>query len=267
MPLGGGEERPERVPDAPPGTAEAPYDIGGDVRVGEALEPHRDRLPVERAVLLLEQPLHEGRLGTREDVRRDVAVVLDVAPQDRVEAAHLRHVLELVEDDERPGAGVPDPTGKIEERVQCRQRVNVPFDLELHADPQGAERKAEAGALEEVVDPRAKGALQLPRVGPLHADGDVGEREDAVEVDENGDHSRRSLRLTEDSLQEARLPVLPRCVQTDVVAPGGGLEQAPRLLVAVDDVVGTDAPRVDERVRMLHRWSTVHTYTDVRAEW
>ena len=57
--------------------------------VGEAAESHRHRLPVERALLRAEELLHEPLLRAREDVRSDLALVLDVAPQDRVGGLHL----------------------------------------------------------------------------------------------------------------------------------------------------------------------------------
>ena len=48
--------------------------------------------------------------------------------------------------------------------------------------------------------------------------------------------------------QQARLPVLARGVQTDVVAPDRMAEQEPHLVVAIDDVLGRDGAGVDERV-------------------
>ena len=99
-------------------------------------------------------------------------------------------------------------------------------ELQPGADPERAEREPEAGALEELLDPRARLALQLPRVGALEADRDVGDREDAVEVDEDRDHPLLPLAVAEHAPQQARLAVLPRRVEAHVVAADRGRRAA-----------------------------------------
>ncbi len=128
------------------------------------------------------------------------------------------------------------------------QRIGARIDLEPGADPERAERETEPGALQELLDPAAHLALQLPRVGALEADRDVGDREDAVEVDEDRDQALLPLAVAEDTAQQARLAVLPRRVEAHVVPSDRGGQESHRLVVPVDDVVGRERMRVDERV-------------------
>ena len=172
-----------------------------------------------------------------------------MAAQQRVHLLHLGDVLELVEHDQRPeAAALLEPQRQVEQRVQRGQRIRARVDLEPGADPERAEREAEARALQELLDPAARLPLQLPRVGALEADRDVGDREDAVEVDEDRDQTLLPLAVAEDAAQQARLAVLPRRVEAHVVAADRGRQQLARLVVPVDDVVGRERVRVDERV-------------------
>ena len=120
--------------------------------------------------------------------------------------------------------------------------------MEAGADPERAEREAEARALQELLDPCPHLPLQLPRVGALEADRDVGDREDAVEVDEDRDQAFLPLAVTEHPPEQARLAVLSGRVEPHVVPADRGREQPLCLLVTVDDVVRRERPRVDERV-------------------
>jgi hypothetical protein len=245
------QQRVQRLPHAPLRPAEPSRHVLRDVLVAEPLEPERDGRAVERPVLRLEQPLHHPGLGAREHVRRNVALVLDVAAQDRVELIHLRDVLELVEHDERatPPA-LREPQRQVEQRVQRRQRVALRVELQPSADAERTQREPEAGALQKLLDARTHLALQLPRVGTLDAHRHVGDRQHAVEVDEDRDEALVLLPVAQHAAEEARLAVLPRRVQPHVVAADGPLEQATRLVVAVDHLVGRDRPRVHERVRV-----------------
>ena len=101
------------------------------------------------------------------------------------------------------------------------------------------------------------------RVRTLEADRHVGERVDAVEVDEHGDQPLLPLGIPERALQQRRLSVLPRCVQADVVAPDCLLEELVRLRVAIEDVVRRDRAGVDERVDVDDHGATLR-YRTVR---
>ena len=90
--------------------------------------------------------------------------------------------------------------------------------------------------------------FQLPRVGTFDPDGDVGNRQHAVEVDHDRDQALAALPVAQHPPEQARLAVLPRRVEADEVAPDGPLEQPVRLLVAIDHLVGRDRAGVDERV-------------------
>ena len=91
-------------------------------------------------------------------------------------------------------------------------------------------------------------ALELPRIGALEPHRDVGDRQDAVQVDEDRDHPLLLLPVAQHPPQKARLPELPRREQTDVMAADCVREQALRLLVPVDDFLRRDRVGVDERV-------------------
>ena len=249
MARGRRDERPDALAARAVRLPKAVDDVRGDVGVGEAAEPHRHRLPVERALLRAEQLLHQPLLRAGEDVRGDLALVLDVAAQDRVRGVHLAEILELVERDQRAVAPVLlEPQRQVEQRMERGERVRARLELELHADPERREREAEAGSLQELLDPRADAAAKLRRVGALEPHGDVRERQHAEEVDEDRDHPLAALRLLEHAAEQARLPVLPRRVEPDVVPADGRAQQLGRLRVPVDQVLGRDRPRVDERV-------------------
>src|SRR6185503_15463863 len=104
------------------------------------------------------------------------------------------------------------------------------------------------GALEERLDARAELALELLRVRPLEPHGDVGDRGDPIEVDEDRNQALVPLAVVERLLEEARLPVLARRVEADVVAPDRVPKEPTHLVLSVDDVLGGDGPRVDEWV-------------------
>ena len=114
------------------------------------------------------------------------------------------------------------------------------------ADAVGAERQAEPGPLEQLVDTGAERALELAGVRALEADGDVGDGHDAVEVDEDRDEALLLLAVAERALEQARLAVFPRREQTDVVSADGGTEELVRLLVAVEQLLRRDRARVNE---------------------
>ncbi len=99
MALGRLEQRPQGLADPAAGLHEPVGDVLGDVRVAEPPEPDRDGRAVQRPLPGLEQLLHEAGLGAGEDVRGDLAVVLDVASDQPVEILDLPDVLELVERD------------------------------------------------------------------------------------------------------------------------------------------------------------------------
>jgi hypothetical protein len=175
-------------PDVAVAGAEAIEDVAGDVVVRQSLKAHRHRRPVERAILVLEELLHERRLRAREDVRGDLALVLDMAAKQAVEIGHFFDVLELVERDERAVAtALLETQGQIQQRVERRQGVDPRVELQSRADSVGAERQPDAAPLEEALDLRPQRSLELPRVGALEADGDVGDRGCTVEIDEDGD--------------------------------------------------------------------------------
>ena len=90
--------------------------------------------------------------------------------------------------------------------------------------------------------------FEMARVGTLEPDRHVGERDDAIQVDPDRDEALLTLAVPERPLQQARLAVLARRVEAHVVAADGVREQRPRLALPVDDVVGRDRVRVDERV-------------------
>ena len=79
-----------------------------------------------------------------------------------------------------------EPQRQVEQRVQRGQRIRPRLELELHADPERREREAETRPLQELLDPRARTPpLKLRRVRALDPHGDVRERQDAEEVDED----------------------------------------------------------------------------------
>src|SRR5205823_8735088 len=83
---------PRRPPRSPP----FPYTTlfrSRDGVVGEPAEAHRDGRAVERTVLVLEQLPHQRRLGACKHVGRNLAVMLDVAPEQAVEVGDLVDVL------------------------------------------------------------------------------------------------------------------------------------------------------------------------------
>ena len=86
------------------------------------------------------------------------------------------------------------------------------------------------------------------RVGALEPDRHVGDRVDPVEVDEDRDEPLLLLAVAQRPLQQARLPVLARRVEAHVVAADRVLQQLVGLPVPIEDVLGRDRPRVDERV-------------------
>ena len=249
MALRRAEQRVQRLPHLALARAKTRRDVLGDVLVAEAAETNRHRRAVQRRLLVLEELLHQPGLGAGKDVRGDVALELDVAPEDPVERRHLAHVLELVERDQRPeAAGFLEPQRQVEQRVQRRQRVGLGFQLKPRADPERAEREPKARLLEELLDAAPDRAPQLLRVCTLEADGHIGERDDAVQVNEHRHEPLLLLAVRENSPEQARLAVLARRVEPDVVAADRVLQQVLRLLVAVDDLLGRDRPRVDERV-------------------
>ena len=176
-------------------------------------------------------------------------MVLDVAANQPVEIGHLVDVLELVERDQRAVApALLEPQRQVEERVQSGQRVGLRVELDAGADPVHAEREPDAGALQELVDARPHRALQVARVGPFEPNGHVGDRGDPVEVDEHRDQPLLPLAVGEHPAQQARLAVLPRRIEPDVVAADRVREQRAGLVVPVDDLVGRERMRVDEGV-------------------
>ena len=114
-----------------------------------------------------------------------------------------------------------------------------------------AERQPDPGPLEKSLDALAEVALELLRVRALEADGDVGDGRDSVQVDEDRDEPLVSLAVVQRPLEQARLPVLARGVQPDVVTADGAPEELPHVLVAIDDVLGRHGARIDERVDVL----------------
>ena len=145
MAQGRRDERVEGVTDTAAGLTEAFDDVGGDVAVLEALEPHRNRLAVERPLPVLEEPAHQARLRAGEDERGDLTLELDVAAQQRVHVFHLRDVLELVEHDQRPEAAallVAAAAGRAARAGAAA--VSSRVDLKPGADSERAERQPEA---------------------------------------------------------------------------------------------------------------------------
>ena len=135
--------------------------------------------------------------------------MLDVAAQDRVGGADLAEVLELVERDQRAEAAVLlQAQRQVEQRVQRGQRIRPRLQLQLHADAESREREAEPRPLQEVLDPAADAPAKLGCVCALEPDGDVRQRQDAEEVDEDRGHPLAPLRLPEHATQELVLPYL-----------------------------------------------------------
>lgn len=104
---------------------EAVPDIGGDVGGAKGCEVDRTGLAVEGPTLAGEELAHHPHVGAGEDVARRLAVVLDLAADDRVDLpAGGEHVLELVEDDEHPDAALAVQRGgkcqAVEERLLGR---------------------------------------------------------------------------------------------------------------------------------------------------
>src|SRR4029077_8746140 len=191
-------------------------------------EPKRHRRAVQRGLLVLEQLLHQAGLGTGEHVRGDLALELDVAPEDPVELRHLAHVLELVERDVgAEAAGLLERQRQVEQRVRRRQRIRPRLELEPSADPERAERQAETRLLEEVLDARADRAAELLRVRALESHGAAGERDDAVEVDEHRKEPLLPLAVGEGPPEQARLAVLARRVEAGGNGAGGNAAQTP----------------------------------------
>ena len=85
-----------------------------------------------------------------------------MATQQPVEIGNLRHVLELVERNERAvPAALVEALRQIEQSVERGQGVDLArVELELRADAEGAEREAEAGPLQELLDLRLERPLQ-----------------------------------------------------------------------------------------------------------
>ena len=158
-----------------------------------------------------------------------------------VEPVHLVDVLELVQGDEGAvAAALLEPKRQVEQRVQRRQRVEPGIDLQLRADPVRAEREADAGPLKELLDLRAHCSLQVLRVGTLEANGHVRDRGDTVEIDENRDQTLPLFAVAQRPLQEARLAVLARREEPDIMAADDVAKQLLRLRIAVDHVLGRE---------------------------
>jgi hypothetical protein len=132
--------------------------------------------------------------------------------------------------------------------MQRRQGVGLGVDSQLRADAVGAEREADAGLLEEVLHLGPERAFQVLRVGTLETDGDVGDRGDAIQVDEHGDQVLLLLPVAKRAPQQTRLAVLARGEQADVVAADDVAQELLRFFVPVDDVLGENRVGVDERV-------------------
>jgi hypothetical protein len=175
--------------------------------------------------------------------------VLDVAAQQAVETVDAPDVLELVEGDQRAVApGLLEAERQLEQGVEGRERILHRLELELGADAEGAEREPDPRPLEERLHPPPEVAFQLLRVRALEPHRDVADRRDAVEVDEHGDEPFGALPVVQGALEEARLAVLAGRVEPHVVAADDVPEELPHLVLAVDDVLGRDRPRVDERI-------------------
>ena len=150
--------------------------------------------------------------------------MLDVTPEEAVEAVDAADVLELVEDDER---AVPtrclEAQRQVEQGVERGQRIARRVELEPRADPERAERKPDARALEERLDAPAQLAAEVLRIGALEPHGHVRDRRHPVEVDEDADQALAALPVVESPSEQARLAVLARRVEPDVVAADGVL--------------------------------------------
>jgi hypothetical protein len=88
----------------------------------------------------------------------------------------------------------------------------------------------------------------VPGVGALEADGDVGDRGDAVEVDQDRDQPLARLAVAQRPPEQAGFAVLARREQPHVVAADAVAQKLLSLGVAVDHVLGRQRVRVDERV-------------------
>ena len=177
--------------------------------------------------------------------------MLDVASHQPVEIGDLVDVLELVEDDERPvAAAFLQPQRKREQRMEGRQRSELRVELQPRADAERTEREADAGLLQEVLDPRSNRALQLPGVRALEPDRDVGQGDDPIEIDEDGNQPLPLLALLQRPSEQARLAVLARCVETHVVASHDTAKQLLRLAVSIDDVLRRHRAGVHEGIHI-----------------
>jgi len=80
-------------------------------------------------------------------------VVLDVAPQESVEALDAADVVKLVEDDERAvAAGRVEAQRQLEQRVERRERIARGLELEPRADPERTEEETDPRSLQEALD-------------------------------------------------------------------------------------------------------------------
>src|SRR4029079_2901857 len=183
------------------------------------------------------------------DIRGDLALMLDVAPKQTVEAVDASDVLELVEDDEgAESARCLETQRQVEQGVERGERVARRIELESRTDAEGAEREADPRALDERLHLPAQVAAEVLRVGPLEPDGHVRDRCHAVEVDEHADQAFAALAVVESACEEARLAVLARRVEPDVVAADGVTQEVGDLGVPVDDVPGRHRAREEQRV-------------------
>ena len=228
--------------------AKAVDDVGGDVGVCEAAEPHGHRLPVERALLRAEQLLHRPCSEPANTTRRPRPDA-GCGCADGVRGGHLAEILELVERDQRAVAAVfLEAQRQVEQCMQRRQRVGARLELELHADPERHKRETEAGSLLELLDPRADAAAKLRRKA----------RSSRTAMSARDRTPNRSTRIaTIPSLRSASwstrrsklvLPYFRGRVEPNVVSADGARSNSAASRVPVDQVLGRDRPRVDERV-------------------
>lgn len=131
--------------------------------------------------------------------------------------------------------------------MESRKRIDLLPDLELGADSERAERQPEIRLLEEVLDLVPQRASEGLRVRALEANGHIGDRDHAVEVDDDRDQPL-ALPVPQRAPDQARLAVLSGRIETDEVAAEGLGEQLLDLVIPVDEVLGLEGMRVDERV-------------------
>ena len=139
-----------------------------------------------------------------------------------------------------PAAEPLEAQGQVEQGVQRRERSLLGSNWSRAPTPIAPSESPSPVLCSNSSTRLCTRPLSSRGVGALDPDGQVGEGQHPVEVDEHRDHPLLALGVAEHAAQEARLAELPRGVEPHVVAAGRRGEQLACFVVAVDDVVGRD---------------------------